>query len=118
MAGVSKTNSFGTFLETIEQEDRAGGEPAAAPPAAPPAPAPPRAPAPASAMTDVSRRVLQLLARGPASLTELREQAGLEPSDNVLRDLTANGFVEKAPGRTVRYALTTQGRAVVQLLNA
>jgi hypothetical protein len=116
MAGVSKTNSFGTFLETIEQDDRAGGEPAAAPPAAPPAPAP--AAAPASAITDVSRRVLQLLARGPASLTELREQAGLEPSDTVLRDLTANGFVEKAPGRTVRYALTAQGRAVVQLLNA
>jgi chromosome segregation and condensation protein ScpB len=106
MAGVSKTNSFGTFLETIEKRE-APEEAAAAPAAEPP---------PSSGMTDVSRRVLRLLANGPASITQLREQAGLDPSDTVLSDLTANGFVEKAPGRPVRYGLTAQGRAVVDLL--
>ena len=108
MAGVSKTNSFGTFLETIEK--RATDDEGAKPPIPPPAPA--------SEMTDVSRRVLGLLAREPATVAELREQVGLDPSDRVLHDLTANGFVEKAPGRPVRYALTAQGRAVVQLLGA
>lgn len=107
MAGVSKTNSFGTFLETIEQR----AAPATAEPAAPP-------PAPASAMTDVSRRVLQLLAIGPATVTQLRDQAGLQAEDDVLADLTANGFVAKVAGRTGRYALTAQGQAVVQLLSA
>jgi hypothetical protein len=99
MAGPSKTNSFGTFLETIEQA----------------APAP--VPAPASAITDVSRQVLQLLATGPATSAQLRAQVGAE-TDDVLAELTANGFAEKLPGRTVRYALTTQGQAVVQLLSA
>jgi hypothetical protein len=117
MAGVSKTNSFGTFLETIEQEAAPVQEPAAvAPGAAVPPPAP--GVTPASGITDVSRRVLKLLAQGPASVAELHAQAGLDPSESVLRDLTANGFVEKAPGRTVRYALTSQGQAVVQLLSA
>jgi hypothetical protein len=103
---AQKTNSFGTFLETIENQ------------AVPVAAEPPAAPAPASAMTDVSRRVLQLLATGPATVAQLREQAGLVADDDVLADLTANGFVEKVPGRTVRYALTAQGQAVVQLLSA
>jgi hypothetical protein len=111
MAEASRTNSFGTFLETIEKR----AEPAAAPAAAPPVPAP--APAPGSGMTEVSRRVLQLLATGPATVAELREQAGLDTDDSVLDDLTANGFVARAPGRTVRYALTAQGQAVVQLLS-
>jgi chromosome segregation and condensation protein ScpB len=103
MAGASKTNSFGTFLETIEQ---------AAPPAAAPAPQPGP-----SAMTDVSRRVLHLLATGgPATVTQLREQAGAE-TDDALAELAANGFVEKHPGRTVRFALTAQGQAVVKLLS-
>ena len=109
MAGVSKTNSFGTFLETIEKHNAPAEGPAAAPAGEPP---------PASGMTDVARRVLRMLAKGPASITELREQAGLDPSDTVLSDLTANGFVEKAPGRPVRYGLTEQGRAVVELLTA
>jgi chromosome segregation and condensation protein ScpB len=109
MAGVSKTNSFGTFLETIEKHGPPAAEPAAAPAAAPP---------PASGMTDVARRVLRLLAKGPASITELHEQAGLDPSDTVLSDLTALGIVEKAPGRAVRYRLTEQGRAAVALLTA
>lgn len=108
MAEASKTNSFGTFLETIEKR----AEPTPAPPAAAPAPAP------GSGMTEVSRRVLQLLASGPATVTELREQAGLGTDDSVLDDLTTTGFVERAPGRTARYALTAQGQAVVQLLSA
>ena len=97
MAGPSKTNSFGTFLETIEQE----------------APAP----APAGAMTEVSRRVLQLLAAGPATVAQIREHAGNDAGDAVMDDLIANGFVERLPGRTVRYGLTAQGQAVVQLLS-
>jgi DNA-binding MarR family transcriptional regulator len=109
MAGVSKTNSFGTFLETIEKRSAPADEPAAAPAGEPPA---------GSGMTDVARRVLHVLAKGPASVTELREQAGLDPSDTVLSDLTLNGFVEKATGRPVRYMLTAQGRAVVELLSA
>jgi hypothetical protein len=108
MAGPSKTNSFGTFLETIEK---------AAPPEAPAAEAPPTVPGPASAMNDVSRQVLQLLATGPATSAQLRAQAGAE-TDDVLTELAANGFAEKLPGRTVRYALTAQGQAVVQLLSA
>jgi chromosome segregation and condensation protein ScpB len=110
MAGVSKTNSFGTFLETIEKRSGPAEQPAAAVPAG--------EPPPASGMTDVSRRVLLALAKGPASITELREQAGLDPSDTVLSDLTTNAFVEKAPGRGVRYQLTEQGRRVVELLTA
>ena len=97
MASARKTNSFGTFLETIEQ----------AAPAADPA----------GAMTEVSRRVLQLLAAGPASIEQLQEHAGSDASDAVMDDLIANGFVEKLPGRTVRYGLTAQGQAVVQLLS-
>jgi hypothetical protein len=108
MAGPSKTNSFGTFLETIEK---------AAPPEAPAAEAPTAVPAPASAMNDVSRQVLQLLATGPATGAQLRAHAGAE-TNAVLAELTANGFAEKLPGRTVRYALTAQGQAVVQLLSA
>ena len=118
MAGPSKTNSFGTFLETIEK--RAPAEaPAAAPPAGvpPPGVSPPAVPGPASAMNDVSRQVLQLLATGPATSAQLRAQAGAE-TDDVLTELAANGFAEKLPGRTVRYALTAQGQAVVQLLSA
>jgi hypothetical protein len=114
MAEASKTNSFGTFLETIEKR----AEPAPAPPAAAPPPAPAPAAAPGSGMTEVSRRVLQLLAAGPATIAELREQAGLGTDDSVLDDLTTTGFVERAPGRTARYALTAQGQAVVQLLRA
>jgi DNA-binding MarR family transcriptional regulator len=108
MAGVSKTNSFGTFLETIEKRSAPADEPTAAAEAEPPA----------GGMTDVSRRVLLLLAKGPASIADLRQQAGLDPSDTVLSDLTTNGFVEKAPGRGVRYELTEQGRRVVELLTA
>ena len=104
MAGASKTNSFGTFLETIEQ-------------AAPPPEAPAPVPGSPSAMTDVSRQVLQLLATGPATSAQLRAQVGAE-TDDVLAELTANGFAEKLPGRTARYALTAQGQAVVQLLSA
>src|SRR4051794_10339483 len=107
MAGASKTNSFGTFLETIEQE---GVAPTAPADAAPPAP-----PGPTGAMTDVSRRVLQLLAAGPATLTQLREQAGVGEDDTVLADLAANGFVVRAPGRAGRFTLTAQGQAVVRL---
>jgi chromosome segregation and condensation protein ScpB len=73
-------------------------------------------PAPASAITDVSRQVLQLLATGPATSAQLRAQVGVE-TDAVLTELTANGFAEKLSGRTVRYALTAQGQAVVQLLS-
>jgi hypothetical protein len=116
MAEASKTNSFGTFLETIEKRAEPVAAPAAAPP--PPAPAPAPAPAPGSGMTEVSRRVLQLLATGPATVAELREQAGLGTDDSVLDDLSASGFVARAPGRAVRYALTAQGQAVVQLLSA
>jgi chromosome segregation and condensation protein ScpB len=108
MAAPGKTNSFGTFLETIEK---------AAPPEARAAEAPAAVPTPASALTDVSRRVLQLLATGPATSAQLRAVAGAE-TDEVLAQLTANGFVEKLPGRTVRYALTAPGQAVVQLLSA
>jgi len=110
VAEASKTNSFGTFLETIEKR----AEPAAAPPNA----VPPPAPVPGSGMTEVSRRVLQVLAAGPATVAELRERAGLDTADSVLDDLTTTGFVERVPGRTARYALTAQGQAVVQLLSA
>jgi hypothetical protein len=103
MASARKTNSFGTFLETIEQ---------AAPPSEAPAALQPGG---AHPLTDVSRRVLQLLATGAATSTQIREQVGAE-ADDVLAELGANGFVEKLPGRTDRYGLTTQGQAVVQLL--
>jgi hypothetical protein len=109
MAGVSKTNSFGTFLETIEKRSPPAEQPVAA--------APPGEPPPASGITDVARRVLQILAKGPASSTELREQAGIDPTD-ALDDLTTNGFVARASGRGVRFELTEQGRRVVELLTA
>jgi len=106
MAEASKTNSFGTFLETIEDK------------AAPAAAAPPQAQEASSPMTELARRVLQFLASGPASSAELRQRVGPDVSDDVLDELISHGFVEQAPGRAVRYALTAQGQAVVQLLTA
>jgi hypothetical protein len=110
MAEASKTNSFGTFLETIE-EDAPPTKQAAAPPPAPPS-------GPSGPMTELARRVLRFLAAGPASLAQLRQQVGSDATDEVLDELVAHGFIEKAPGRAVRYALTPQGQAVVQLLTA
>jgi chromosome segregation and condensation protein ScpB len=108
MAEASKTNSFGTFLETIEED--------AAPAAEPPLAAPPEAsPSP---MPELSRRVLRALATAPASTAQLREQVGPELRDEVLDELVAHGFIARVPGRGVRYALTAAGQAVVQLLTA